>query len=190
MLAHGLDRRGARASPRSADGMGPPHDRSAARLLPGRHGGGGGPLGARLKAYPRSVVARVQYAMALQAPTSRGPPGRFCPDGSRARPGWRHSPEEVWPRYWWRLASTWHMTGEYHSELAITDRWRDSAAGEWQGIRGRALAALGREREVMELLASRPKLARVLRGAAAAGWRRSSRRTAIRGRRQPWPRAS
>ena len=46
------------------------------------------------------------------------------------------------------------MTGEYRSELAITDRWRDSAAGEWREIRGRALAALGREQDVRELLAT------------------------------------
>jgi hypothetical protein len=49
---------------------------------------------------------------------------------------------------------TWHMTGDYREELAITDRWRDSAAGEWREMRGRALAALGREREVKELLAT------------------------------------
>ena len=56
--------------------------------------------------------------------------------------------------YWWRMAATWHMLGDYAAELRITDRWRDSAAVEWQAIRGRALAALGREREVMALLAS------------------------------------
>ena len=56
--------------------------------------------------------------------------------------------------YWWRMAATWHMPGDYAAELGITDRWRDSAALEWQEIRGRALAALGREREVMALLAS------------------------------------
>ena len=46
------------------------------------------------------------------------------------------------------------MLGEYRAELDITDRWRDSAAREWQVMRGRALAALGREREVMELFRS------------------------------------
>jgi hypothetical protein len=66
---------------------------------------------------------------------------------------WQSSPSEVWPRYWRRLAKTWHMTGEYESELAITDRWRDSADWDWWSIRVRALAALGREQEVMELLA-------------------------------------
>lgn len=59
---------------------------------------------------------------------------------------------ESW--YWSTMATTWHMSGDHASELGITDRWRDSAAVEWQGVRGRALAALGREREVMALLAS------------------------------------
>jgi hypothetical protein len=68
--------------------------------------------------------------------------------------GWRHSPEEVWPRYWSRLAITWHETGEFQSELAITDRWRDSAAAEWREIRGRALAALGPGQELRKLLAT------------------------------------
>jgi hypothetical protein len=52
------------------------------------------------------------------------------------------------------MAATWHMPGEYAAELSITDRWSDSTAWEWQVIRGRALAGLGREREVMELLGS------------------------------------
>jgi hypothetical protein len=46
------------------------------------------------------------------------------------------------------------MTGEYGPELAITDRWRDFAAGEWREVRGRALAAVGGERETREFLAS------------------------------------
>ena len=32
---------------------------------------------------------------------------------------------ESW--YWWQMAATWHMPGDYAAELAITDRWRDSA---------------------------------------------------------------
>jgi hypothetical protein len=112
-------------------------------------------LGARLEAYPRSSVAKVQYAMALeganQPRTAREILIGMDPERDLA---WRHSPKDVWPRYWSRLAITWHMTGEYRSELAITERWRDSAAGEWREIRGRALAALGREQEVRELLAT------------------------------------
>jgi len=46
------------------------------------------------------------------------------------------------------------MLGEYRSELDITDRWRDSTSPAWPLMRGRALAALGREREVMDLLRS------------------------------------
>jgi hypothetical protein len=43
------------------------------------------------------------------------------------------------------------MLEGYRSELAITDRWRDSSALEWQVIRARALAAFGRESEALEL---------------------------------------
>ena len=42
--------------------------------------------------------------------------------------------------------------GGYRAELEITERWRDSTSPEWQVARGRALAALGREREVTALL--------------------------------------
>ena len=50
------------------------------------------------------------------------------------------------------MAATWHMPGEYDAELGITDRWRDSTSSLWLMVRGRALAALGREGEVMELV--------------------------------------
>ena len=50
------------------------------------------------------------------------------------------------------LAASWHMVGGYRAELEITERWRDSTSPEWQVARGRALAALGREREVTALL--------------------------------------
>jgi hypothetical protein len=111
--------------------------------------------GARYEAYPQSSVARVQYSMGLRI-TNRPRAAREVLLGMDPERDlmWRSSPEEVWPRYWSWLAQTWHMTGEYGSELAITDRWRDSAAGEWREIRGRALAALGRERELLELLAT------------------------------------
>jgi DNA-binding SARP family transcriptional activator len=112
-------------------------------------------FGARLEAYPRSGVARTHYTMALiHANQPRAAREILLAMDPERDMGWRSSPEEVWPRYWWRLATTWHMTGEYGSELAITDRWRDSTGGDWRGIRLRALAALGREWEVRELLAS------------------------------------
>jgi hypothetical protein len=49
------------------------------------------------------------------------------------------------------IAACRHALAEYRAELSITERWRDSAAPGWGEIRARALAALGREREVMEL---------------------------------------
>jgi DNA-binding SARP family transcriptional activator len=112
-------------------------------------------LGARLEAYPQSGVAKSHYAMALEG-ANRPRAAReilLAMDPERDL-GWHDSPTEVWSRYWPRLAITWHMTGQYHSELAIIDGWRDSASGDWREIRWRALAALGREREVMEFLAT------------------------------------
>jgi hypothetical protein len=44
------------------------------------------------------------------------------------------------------------MRGGYREELDITTRWVDSAGSEWQAVRGRALAALGRETEVLALI--------------------------------------
>jgi hypothetical protein len=65
---------------------------------------------------------------------------------------WGESRQEDWRRrYWWYLAASRHMLGEYRAELDITDRWRDSTSHEWRIVRGRALGALGREREAMEL---------------------------------------
>jgi DNA-binding SARP family transcriptional activator len=111
-------------------------------------------LGARLEAYPRSGIAKSHYAMALEAANRPRAAREILLGMDPERDlGWRSSPKVVWPRYWSRLATTWHMTGEYGPELAITDRWRDSAAGEWRAVRSRALAALGRERELRELLA-------------------------------------
>jgi hypothetical protein len=66
--------------------------------------------------------------------------------------GWWYSPAGVWPRYWVRLAGTWHVVGGYREELEITDRWADSSDPEWQIVRGRALAGLGREREALALV--------------------------------------
>jgi DNA-binding SARP family transcriptional activator len=112
-------------------------------------------LGKRLEAYPRSGIARSHYAMALTDANQPRAAREVLLDMDPERDlAWRHSPKQVWPRYWSRLATTYHMTGEYGAELDITDRWLDSAAGEWREVRRRALAALGREREVRELLAT------------------------------------
>ena len=112
-------------------------------------------LGARLDEYPRSGIAKSHYAMALEGANRPRAAREILLGMDPERDlGWRYSPKQVWPRYWSRLAPTYHMTGEYRSELAITDRWRDSAAGEWREVRTRALAALGREREARELLAT------------------------------------
>jgi DNA-binding SARP family transcriptional activator len=106
-------------------------------------------LGQRYRSYPLSPLARGTYAtLALQnsnqpraaRETLRG----IVPD---REPEWL-----AW--YWSWMAATWHMPGEYGAELGITDHWRDSTSPGWQIVRGRALAALGREREVMELLGS------------------------------------
>jgi DNA-binding SARP family transcriptional activator len=104
-------------------------------------------LGARFEAYPRSSVARNHYQGALEG-ANRPRAVREVLLGDPER-DWKSDSD-----YWSRLAMTWHMTGEHESELAITDRWRDSADGVWWEVRGRTLAALGRERELMELLAT------------------------------------
>jgi hypothetical protein len=107
-------------------------------------------LGQRYSAYPRSVFAAGFYAteglLASNQPraaremlrTSRQILLRVDPEEAMAWTSW----------YWGQMAATWHIPGDHAAELGITDRWRDSE------IRGRALAALGREREVMALLAS------------------------------------
>ena len=74
----------------------------------------------------------------------------------------------AWRQYWWYLAASRHMLGEYDAELDITDRWPDSTSRAWQVVRGRALAALGRERDAMELLPEHGRSAgRLGRGAPA-----------------------
>jgi DNA-binding SARP family transcriptional activator len=104
----------------------------------------------RFDAYPRSSVARSHYEMALES-ANRPRAVREVLLGMDPERDW--SPEDVMG-YWSRVAMTWHMTGDYESELAVTDRWQDSADGVWREVRGRTLAALGREREVRELLAT------------------------------------
>ena len=132
------------------------HDhRLAARPLPGRDGGGVAASRAAVYGLSPVDVAQTHYARALQFSNqpraAREILRRMDPERDL---GWWNSPEEVWPRYWWRMAATWHMAGRisgrarHHRSLA---RFGDS---EWQVVRGRALSALGREREVMELLRS------------------------------------
>jgi DNA-binding SARP family transcriptional activator len=102
----------------------------------------------RYRAYPNSMAARTQYAWAVQR--SNHPRAA----GAMLR---RMDPEDVIggeSSYWWYLAASRHMLGEYDAELDITDRWRDPTSRAWQVVRGRALAGLGRERDAMELLRS------------------------------------
>jgi DNA-binding SARP family transcriptional activator len=110
-------------------------------------------LGQRYRTYPRSKTAQIQYARALQRANqpnaARKILGHFDPERDL---GWLVSPEEKGSRYWWYLAASWHMPGDYRAELDVTERWRDFTSGAWQVSRGRALAALGREREIVVLL--------------------------------------
>jgi DNA-binding SARP family transcriptional activator len=112
-------------------------------------------LGQRFRAYPRSHSGKAHYAWSLQngnqPRAARAILRQIVPERDL---GWVVSPERAQARYWQYLAATWHMAGEYRTELDITDRWRDSTDEEWRVARGRALAALSREKEVMELLES------------------------------------
>jgi DNA-binding SARP family transcriptional activator/TolB-like protein len=113
-----------------------------------------GLLGKRLEAYPRSLVAQRQYAFALQH--SNQP--------RAAREVLSHIVPNLYPEiryglgyragYWWSMAASHHMLGHYLEEVDITNRWRDSTGWAWRTTRGRALGALGREREALELLQS------------------------------------
>jgi DNA-binding SARP family transcriptional activator len=107
----------------------------------------------RYSAYPKSASARARYAQALQYSNQpRASRDILLAMDPEHDLGWWDSPAGVWPRYWVRLAGTWHMVGGYHEELSITQRWVDSTDPDWQVVRGRALAALGREREVLALV--------------------------------------
>jgi tetratricopeptide (TPR) repeat protein len=109
-------------------------------------------LGQRLEAYPRSLTAKRQYSVALQFSNqpraARKILGRLDPE---LDPQGRHSREEIRAGYWWCMAASHHMLGNYLAEMELTDRWRDSSDWAWLMIRGRALGALGRERGVLEL---------------------------------------
>ncbi|HEX3273644.1 MAG TPA: hypothetical protein VHR43_02215, partial [Gemmatimonadales bacterium] len=109
-------------------------------------------LGQRYQAYPGSLTATKQYQSALQRANQprasrqilRGlGPGLYLPADSG---------EEVDPTYWWWLAASHHMLAQYREEIEITDRWRDSSDASWMVVRGRALAALGRESEALQLV--------------------------------------
>ncbi len=113
-------------------------------------------LGRRYRAYPRSVLAGGVYATVGLLPFNRPRAAREILRAARETLV-RSDPERAkeWTSwYWWRMSATYHTVGDFEAELSITDRWRDSADVEWQAIRGRALAALGREREVIALCAS------------------------------------
>ena len=110
----------------------------------------------RYTAYPRSSVCagpttRASLQFSNQPRAAREILRQMDPERDL---GWWNSPEEVWPRYWWQMAATWHMVGGYRAELDITDRWRDSTSrsGRWCG--GVRSPPSGREREVMDLLRS------------------------------------
>ena len=107
----------------------------------------------RYLAYPRSSLAQATYAtIGLQS--SNQPRGglellrRMEPEHL----GWQVPPDDSRAWYWWRVAASHHALGDHRAELELTDRWRDSSAGDWYVIRGRALGALGRPREVLELV--------------------------------------
>ncbi len=110
-------------------------------------------LGQRLDRYPQSLTAKRQYSSALQFSNqpmaNRRMLSRLDPE---LDPEGRQSREELRAAYWWFMAASHHMLGDYLEEVEITDRWRDSSSWAWSPIRGRALAALGREREALGLL--------------------------------------
>ena len=110
----------------------------------------------RHRAYPGSAFAGGIYATTGLLASNQLSAAREVLRGAREIV-LRSDPElakgwEGW--YWSNMAATCHMPGGYAAELGVTESWRDSSALEWRESRGRALAALGREREVMALLAS------------------------------------
>jgi tetratricopeptide (TPR) repeat protein len=104
----------------------------------------------RHEAYPQSNTAQRRYVASL---VRNNRPKAALEILRRLEPldpwfGWAPAPEGHWA--WTALSH--HMLGQYRAELEVTDRWRDSAADFWPYLRARALAALGRDREVPELL--------------------------------------
>ncbi len=100
-------------------------------------------MGQRYRAYPGSLLAQGAYGASLQRADQPRAALRVL-QNLTPLPQW-----ESW--YWSSIAGCRHALGEYEEELATTERWQDSAVDEWHWTRGRALAALGREREVMAL---------------------------------------
>jgi hypothetical protein len=106
----------------------------------------------RYAAYPHSGSARAHFARALahnnQPRALREVLLHMNPEHDF---GWYDSAKDVWPRYWWLMAGTWHVLGGYEKELEITNRWVDSSALEWRDTRARAFAALGRDSDAVAL---------------------------------------
>jgi DNA-binding SARP family transcriptional activator len=132
-------------------------DRTTIDLLRARCGGNMATavqlLEQRYHAYPRSVLARAQYAWSLQRSNQpRAARAVLRQVNPRHDIDWDRSRSDAWVGYWWYSAASSHMLGEYRTELEITNRWQDSTSREWQLVRGRALGALGREREAKELV--------------------------------------
>jgi tetratricopeptide (TPR) repeat protein/TolB-like protein len=112
-------------------------------------------LGQRLEAYPGSLTAAKQYESALQHSNQlRAAQKVLSRLGPSLGPEGADSGDEGWANYSWWLAATHHMLAEYPAEIEITDSWRDSSSERWLVTRGRALAALGREAEVLQLIQS------------------------------------
>ena len=110
-------------------------------------------MGQRLDAYPRSLTAKRQYsAVLLHANHPRAAQKVLSRLDPELDPLGGYTREDVRGAYWWLMAASHHMLGDYLAELAITDRWRDSTSWAWRMIRCRALGALGQEREVLALL--------------------------------------
>jgi DNA-binding SARP family transcriptional activator/TolB-like protein len=106
----------------------------------------------RHEAYPRSNTAQRRYVASLvrnNRPKAALEILRLL-DPLDPWFGWAPAPQGHWA--WTALSQ--HMLGQYLAELEVTERWRDSAAYFWPYLRGRALAALRRDREVLELLRS------------------------------------
>jgi hypothetical protein len=107
----------------------------------------------RFQAYPRSRSGKTHFAFVLQHTNKPRAAQEILNLLQPERDmGWLVSPEEAQPRYWKYVAASWHTLQEYSNELAITDGWRDSTDMEWQVIRARALAALGKESDALALL--------------------------------------